>query len=208
MPRANRPSPRSRAPGDIEFAMREVIRGQIDGAIDLCIRFDNLIAAYLLAATAINNLWSTAKSEGVNLPLDLARMAREKKPEIEKSLMAKFHQAYNELKHIGSSSFQTHLHPASVEAHILTASLSFNHFFSDTTPKMAIYQNWMMHRHPFLRAPDYEPVKDFADIDESSSRTERAAPARKLLEHHDANPATMDDMIELVRRVRAMKFAD
>lgn len=191
--------------GDLIFDLKATVLAQIEGAIDLLIRHDNHVGAHLLTSTALNNIWNAARVEGKNLPTDLSRYMRENNPAKEKILMAVLNAAHNEMRHVSGDSFSTHFHPKMTESNILNASVNFVHYFGTTSPKLAIFCNWMMHKRPELRGPFYEDVAVFDTSGSIPYSAEERSDAKKLLENHERDPDVMNEMIELVLRVRDMK---
>lgn len=166
---------------DVIFSAEEVCRSEIEGAIDLLGRFENYPAAHLLSSAAHSNLRAIAKKEGISLKHDLSALVRAYDPKKESAIMKVFLAPYNGLKHIGSLSSQVFFKLEYVEITLHLAAVDYQQMFGKTTPKMAVYGAWVIHRFPALIGLSKFPEMDIFDGADDPRPETRLSPLRLAL---------------------------
>jgi hypothetical protein len=135
-------------PDDVVLSLQQACKTEIDGAVDLFIRHQNLAGAHVLASAAHEIIRGVAKREGVLLPNDMPRLLSSlDKKKLEAVLYALNH-PYNALKHTnGDRNSIVHFNPEFFEITLLMACVDYQVLFRDLSVNMMLYKAWVIPRH-------------------------------------------------------------
>ncbi len=132
-------------PGSITFPFQDIVRSELEAAIQMFVTHQNLVAAHLLTHAAHELMRANAKSRGIRLDADIHSLLREVAPKHAKDAIDAFQWAYNGIKHFKSEvDGNITFHPKYVELEIWLCIGDYTSLFKGLTDIMQIYFRWYL----------------------------------------------------------------
>jgi hypothetical protein len=132
-------------PEHVTLTLQETCVAELDGAVDLLVRFENLAAAHLLASAATELIRKRAAKLKIVIESDILERTKGLDDTTRQHIRYAIDHAYNGLKHSsGADGVSVYFRPEFVQFHLLLAVEMYQATFQDLTPKMAVFKTWTL----------------------------------------------------------------
>jgi hypothetical protein len=144
---------------EMKLTRREMVRAEIDSAIDLFVSGD-VVSAHVLAFAAKSVLRGVAKAEKIETFDDV--IATYVRPEHQKDWWNRVNESYNVFKHADSDPAREleRFRPETTTIAIFTATVNYGLVFKQRTFPMTIFYAWFLARHPSFALPALSDAVD------------------------------------------------
>ena len=147
-------------PEHITLTVQQSCVAELEGAVDLLLRFENNAAAHLLSAAANELLRKRAKKIGITVESDMRERIKGLDDSTRQHIIYAMEYAYNGLKHSnGDREINVYFRPKFVEYHLMLSIDMYQVVFKDITPKMNVFKTWAM----FRMAKDHPEIQSYID---------------------------------------------
>jgi hypothetical protein len=191
-------------PEHVTLTLQETCIAELDGAVDLLVRFENLAAAHLLASAATELIRKRAAKLKIVIESDILERTKFLDDATRQHIKYAIDYAYNGLKHSnGSDGVNVYFRSEFVQFHLLLAIEMYQATFQDVTPKMAVFKTWTL----FNAADEHVEVQQL--LSSTGIKAPPSPPTRAdvvmALQHIDDQPVQTKAAIKaaMSRRPRA-----
>ncbi len=185
-------------PEHVVLSPQDAARAELDGAVDLFVRFANLAATHVLASAAHEVVRSAARRNRVELPHDILNLTSHLDEETRELVRYAMTHAYNSLKHSsGREEERAYFHPKFVETHLVIVIDNYQTVFRDISPKMLLYKAWFIKRNRAQIEGRVDINWSLFKFDASGATLDRSLfGARQLMGEIDRNSKALEEDIQ------------
>jgi hypothetical protein len=191
-------------PDHITLTLQETCVAELDGAVDLLVRFENLAAAHLLAAAATELIRKRAAKLKIAIQNDILERIGGLDDTTRQHIKYALDHTYNGMKHSnGTEGVNVYFRPEFVKFHLLLAIEMFQATFRDMTPKMAVFKAWAL----LGAADEHRAIRAFLDSSgiEVPQTPFSRADVTQVLQEIDERPAQLRAAIKTAMNRQAAK---